>query len=277
MASDSLRSEMAPLQAQENISVRTVVLSVCLPVVGIALGEYFMFFGDERAAFWWHFGTLVACLVGSLLFDEASLLFRLFVLLPLFRLVNLSMPVFHELTLLWLPLVYAALLPAIYVVYRSEPLFTTPSPWSVDTSHPDMWIAGLTVGSLFVSVVAVGEYRLLSPAALIPAPTVANLALLAVVQIGFVGTVEELLFRSVIQRGLQLSINRWAGLFVASGLFGLLHSAAGSELHLISATLIGLVFGLCYDWTDSLLTVAGVHGLLNVVLFGLLPFYELPV
>lgn len=73
------------------------------------------------------------------------------------------------------------------------------------------------------------------------------------------GFVEELFFRATLQPML--------GLWVTSVLFGLLHYPANRRMvpWTVMATILGLVFGIVYDRTDSLLTVAVAHGLVNLV------------
>jgi len=73
------------------------------------------------------------------------------------------------------------------------------------------------------------------------------------------GFVEELFFRAVLQGSL--------GLWPTSILFGLLHYPMNRRMIPWTgmATLLGLVFGVVYDRTDSLLAVALAHGLINFV------------
>jgi CAAX protease family protein len=76
---------------------------------------------------------------------------------------------------------------------------------------------------------------------------------------GASGFVEELFFRATLQPAL--------GLWLTSALFGLLHYPANRRMipWTVMATILGLVFGVVYDRTDSLLVVALGHGLVNLV------------
>lgn len=73
------------------------------------------------------------------------------------------------------------------------------------------------------------------------------------------GLVEELFFRATLQPIL--------GLWLTSVLFGLLHYPANRRMvpWTVMATLLGLVFGVVYEQTASLLAVALAHGLVNLV------------
>ncbi|OAB58111.1 hypothetical protein AY599_07275 [Leptolyngbya valderiana BDU 20041] len=71
------------------------------------------------------------------------------------------------------------------------------------------------------------------------------------------GIFEELLFRAVIQQGLETSFGLWPALLLASLLFGLAH--AMTRAYLVLATLMGLYLGALYAWTDQLLAPMLTH------------------
>ena len=73
------------------------------------------------------------------------------------------------------------------------------------------------------------------------------------------GVGEELLFRGVIQDGLQLLWGPWPALIVASLLFGLVHAV--SRAYFIAATLMGTYLGAVYLWTGNLLVPIIIHAL----------------
>lgn len=89
----------------------------------------------------------------------------------------------------------------------------------------------------------------------------------------FAGVGEELLFRGAVQGWLAGHTNTTLALLVASVLFGLVHYA--SFTYFVVATGLGLVLGLAYAITDSLLLVMVWHGVYDMVaLFCLLRFPE---
>ena len=77
------------------------------------------------------------------------------------------------------------------------------------------------------------------------------------------GIGEELLFRGVIQAGLENLLGPWGGLIIASLLFGLVH--AMTRTYFILTTVIGLYLGLLYQWTGNLLVPILVHFLYDWV------------
>ena len=89
-----------------------------------------------------------------------------------------------------------------------------------------------------------------------PAGTLFLVSLLA-------GIGEELLFRGVIQHGLSGVIGPWAGLIVASVLFGAVHAL--TPAYFVLATIMGFYLGLIYLWTGNLLIPVLIHFLYDWV------------
>ncbi|MEA3281721.1 MAG: CPBP family intramembrane glutamic endopeptidase [Euryarchaeota archaeon] len=121
------------------------------------------------------------------------------------------------------------------------------------------------------AILAWSEYQIIHPEPLIPKLGIADMLVLVIIMFVFVGLVEELVFRSLLQTKLQQSIGVGSGLLVASALFGIMHSGYGSVYELLFATVAGLIIGYLYQKTGSLPFVTAIHGTVNVLLFGLLP------
>jgi membrane protease YdiL (CAAX protease family) len=120
---------------------------------------------------------------------------------------------------------------------------------------------------------------LLSPPSTIhlpPAPVlVANLVFLAVL----VGPAEELLFRGLIQSGINASVHaafwlgRWplhAGTAVAAIVFGLWHLVnlsyqplGATTAQVLTAAFVGWVIGIFYDRTKNLIGASILHNLID--------------
>jgi membrane protease YdiL (CAAX protease family) len=325
---DSLRPDTSP---------RRVGLVFGL-TVAIAASEAPLFFGQARYTIWAYAVLLVGLSLAPLVLEAETPVFLVFALLPVFRLVNLTMPVFVELTLLWLPLVYGPFIPVfVYMGWRAS----VDSPDAIDglgeSEDSDdgeqvsgtgrvgeelpWWLGGNRGGKLrallarlreflaapeealssqqrvlywtkrvvvvaLLPVVAVGflasmvllaglfaevEYSIIPAQALIESLDRSEVWLLAVVMVGFVGFVEEVLFRGLLQQVLERRLGFVLGLVVASAIYGLMHSVYGQPVEILLAAGVGLVFGLVYDVTESLVLVSAVHGLQNVFLFGLIP------
>lgn len=261
---ETLAGDMVTRLRERGIKLPSPVL--LLPFIGIVASESLLYFGSPYYALGGHIVTLLVCVFAPLRFDDATPVLQAFALVPVFRLVNLGMPVFFRLTIYWFPLMYGPLIPTVYLVGRArEP--------SLDLGWKPALVA-LPVAIPISAVLAVIEFQILQPEALIPAWTPSQVVLISVVMIGFVGFVEELLFRGVLQRILQQQIGRWMGLLLASGVFGLMHSGYSVPAELVFGASIGFVLGLVYDWTDSIALITILHGVLNVFLFAVIPMHE---
>lgn len=381
---------------------RTVAL-VAVLTAGVAACEASLFYGVEQYTVPAYLVFLVALSLAPLLVESETALFQAFALVPVFRVVNLTMPVFFDLTLLWFPLVYGPLLLVFVYIGRQalrerrrsagdsrtdpaagrqptprevefdaatpavRPLPAASSPDGADaggaaddgptpadvdiagarpavtpvagSESPDVpgpgvavqddggvgaglprWLGGEAGGTLrwlfrnawnapprrgarsparalgyglarvgLVALAGVGvvvallamflvsvglaelEYGIVGPSPLVPSLGAYQIGVLTVVMIGFVGLVEELLFRGVLQQVLERRLGTVPGLLVASGVFGLMHSVYGLPAEIAFAAGVGLLFGVIYDLTDSLLLVAAMHGTINVFLFGIIP------
>lgn len=241
--------------------------AILLPTLGIIVSESLLFFGYVWYALYGHLVTLGVSVFAPLVIDDETPMFQLFALVPVFRLVNLGMPVFFDLTVYWFPLIYGPLIPAIYIVGRANTLISLNPGWKATALWLPLWLP-------ISAVLGAVEYAILEPEALVPAWSLIQLTLITVIMVGFVGFVEELLFRGVLQQGLQTRIGTWPSIFLASVIFGLMHSGYHVPEELVFATSMGLVFGVVYDRTDSIVLVTLMHGILNVVLFAVIPLQD---
>jgi len=302
--------------------------AVTVPVLGILGSEAVLYAGYTGYALWGHLLTLLTTSLLPLRFGSDTRLYQALLLVPLFRLVNLGMPVFFNLTIYWFPLIYGPLIPGLYFIKRAQhgitphrdyPTFLLLLPGGliltlllVELQARLTPAAALTVfwflliyGTLLVGIypgrrsddtdhtvprlprvvpllpsilllalfLAEIEFRVLNPVALIPQWSAGNLLVISVVMFGFVGLVEELLFRGILQPTLESRFGVVPGLLLSSGLFGALHSGYGLPGELVFAGVIGLLLGVIYDVTDSIVLVTLIHGALNVFLFAVLPFH----
>ena len=83
---------------------------------------------------------------------------------------------------------------------------------------------------------------------------------------------EELIFRGVLQRSAVQAFSGW-GIVYVSLLFAILHMGFLSWLDIIFVFAVALFFGWVVKKTGSLLGVTLSHGLTNIVLFLVAPFF----
>jgi len=177
-----------------------------------------------------------------------------------FRIVNLSMPILFPLTIYWIPLVYVSILPAIFYAVRvldltPERLGFTMRFWYL---MPVTFVIGAFLGYL--------EFRFSKTTSLIPSLSFIDISVLCLVMFVFVGFIEELMFRSVIQTKLEDTFGRLTGLLVASAVFGIMH--VGSFILMFIS---GIVIGFIFQKTKNITLATVIHGTACVFAYGLLP------
>src|SRR5664280_2062206 len=96
-----------------------------------------------------------------------------------------------------------------------------------------------------------GEYLIIRAGSLIPDLTFINLLKLTIIMVFFVGLVEELIFRSILQARLEQALTVPEALIITSLLFGLMHSGYGTFNEILYTGFIGLIMGLLFYKTKS--------------------------
>lgn len=287
MSSESgLRSALAaPLRTPRDVAVVVLAGTVATLVL-----EALLFVGAVRAAAAGYAVTYAGLALLAVRLHRCIVVVQAFAFLAVFRLVNLAVPAFTDLSLYWLPLVYLPFVPAVVLAVRSRPASgasngdfsdspalppassRTGSMAPPDSSPPLHVLSMLLPTFLLLGAgLAVAERLVRAPTQLVPQATVQASLLLALVVI-VVAAVEELLFRGL----LQSALTDWFGAPTAVGLASLvfaamqLDSAPGA---VATAFLAGLVYGTAYEFTDRLAAPVLVHAFANVVLFVVLPVH----
>ena len=239
-----------------------------IPILIIALTELMIYAGNVQGAVWAHvmlLTTLVIC--GALVGDhELQRTYQILMLLPVLRLVNLSMPLFFDMTLYSFIFTYAPLSIPVAIIAFSQK-FTKEEVGLTSKNTPVYALLGLLVSI----PLGMGEYFIIRPDYLIPDLSFLNLLQLIIVMVFFVGLVEEIIFRSLLQTRLEKVFGTWQGLLVTSLLFGLMHSGYGTFYEILYVSFVGLTIGYIFQKTKSLFLITIVHGFVNVFLFGIIP------
>jgi membrane protease YdiL (CAAX protease family) len=122
-------------------------------------------------------------------------------------------------------------------------------------------------------LLGLGEYLTIRTGYLIPDLSFESLLKLTIIMVFFVGLVEELIFRSILQTRLEQALSVKEALLITSILFGLMHSGYGTFYEILYTGFVGLLMGFAFYKTRSLPFIAVLHGFINVFLFGILPYY----
>jgi len=256
--------------APENFEIRKRRFFTAIPVLCIAFAEVLIFLGKVEIAIWVHIGSLIALSLSEIFVKDSEVqkIHQALMLLPVLRLINLSMPIFFETTLYTFIFVYGALAIPVTVIILHQ-------------RHPpeQIGISIKNIGAYMVLsiplgfVLGLGEYLTIKTECLIPDLTFENLLKLMLIMVFFVGLIEELIFRSILQTRLEQALSISESLLVTSLLFGLMHSGYGTFYEIFYTSLVGFLMGLIFYKTKSLPFVAALHGFINVFLFGILPHY----
>lgn len=241
---------------------------VSVPIVAIVIAEILLYIGKQQAGIFLHVMIPLGMAVSSMWMRESnvSFSFEALAMLPILRLVNISMPVFTPMTLYLYIYIYAPLLIPLFIIVRRQGLTLKDLGFTPEKLYLYIPLA-LVVGYL----IGLGEYNIITVGSLIPDTSAGSLFKLSVVMFVFVGFVEEIIFRSLLQTRLQGSLGMAGGLLVSSVLFGMMHSGYGTIYEIFFTSLAGIIIGYMFQRTGSLPLVAITHGFVNVFLFGLIP------
>ncbi|MDN5310208.1 MAG: protease family protein [Methanolobus sp.] len=241
-----------------------------VPVFLIMLAELLLLAGKEYISIWMHVGIVLFLAFATTLIHkrEITMVFQALMLLSLLRLVNISMPVFFERTLYTFVFIYAPLIIPIAIVLRAQDFRFS---FRISEEMKRNRVTYSLIAVIVAIAIAEGEYAIIEPGYLIPDLSFTSLLQLSIVMILFVGLIEEIIFRYILQTRLERIVGVWPALLIASALFGVMHSGYGTIYEVLMTGLAGLAIGYLYVRTRSLYLVTMIHGLTNVFLFGFIP------
>lgn len=255
---------------QEKFDVKRTRLFIIIPAAFIALAELLIFTGRMKFAIWIHIGVLIALSLSNMYVKDLKVyrVYQALMLLPILRLVNLSMPIFFATTLYTFVFVYAPLLIplAIIITYQQ---YSFEQVGITTKNLLSYMILCIPLGFLL----GLGEYLIIRPDHLIPDLSIINLIKLTFIMVFFVGLTEELIFRSILQVRLSEALSSREALIITCILFGFMHSGYGNFHEILYTGFVALFIGFAFYKTRSLPFVAVLHGFINVFLFGILPYY----
>ena len=188
-------------------------------------------------------------------------------LIPLIRILSLSMPLANIPQIWWYPIIYFPILVAAVIVMRILDYKAGDIGLNFGV-FPVQLAVGLT-GFVFGTV----EYFILTEEAIATGLVLRETPLLAVLLLPLcTGVVEELIFRGVLQRT-AVEVFRWWGIVYISLLFAILHTGFLSWIDVIFVFGVALFFGWVVNKTRSLFGVIVSHSITNLVLYVLIPSF----
>jgi membrane protease YdiL (CAAX protease family) len=248
--------------------VKNKGLYIVIPVLAIAFAELMIYSGRIIGAMEIYAALLLGLSLSMLYIkdDEVQKTYQALILLPVLRLVSLSMPVFYDITLYSFVFIYGLLTIPVTIAlthqgFTKEQLGITFK--NIGIYVPLSIIMGLLLG--------VGEYIIIDTNYLIPDLSITTLLVLTLIMVFLVGLIEELIFRSILQNRLEVFLGSREGLIITSVLFGLMHSGYGNIVEIFYTIAVGFIIGYMFYRTRSLPLVTMIHGFINVFLFGVIP------
>lgn len=238
------------------------------PIITIIFSELLIFEGRlEEAAIAYTLLLLILSFSTTVMKkQEVREIHQAFLLLPIFRLVNLSMPIFSEINLYSFVFIYAPLtIPLVIAISHQKTTFEKKEDTlkKILSQVPLAILAGLVFGE--------AEYMIIGNRSLIQDISPANVLLFIIIMIFIVGLIEEFIFRAILQKRLEKILGSTGGILLASLLFGIMHSSYGTPFEMVFAFLVGGFLGYCFYRTKSLPFVIMINGLINIFLFGIIP------
>jgi membrane protease YdiL (CAAX protease family) len=211
---------------------------------------------------------LISLIIGSVVSDSPNFsnLLRSMIVLPLIRIIGLSMPIMKIDTLYWFPIISIPLFAAAYFLIRGQSMTRQ----SVGLVKGDLkiQIPIIFTGILFGAI----EYLILKPEPLIATFTLFNLVFAGIILTISTGFAEELLFRGILQKNAENVMGKYMAILFASVIFSILHTGWMSFLDLIFVFLVAVFYGFVFQRTRSIFGISFSHGLTNIFLFVVMPF-----
>lgn len=186
---------------------------------------------------------------------------------PLTRVISLALPLARFPLISWYLIVSIPLFAAAYVVIRLLNLQL----WN-GAGNGRWWLAQLGFASTGL-VFGTLEYLILRPEPLLSITSWQGLFMAAAILLVCTGLLEELIFRGIMQRTAVEQLGRIWGIAYVAIIFAMLHLGYESLPDLLVVLAIGLLFSWFVARTGSLLGVTLSHGLTNITLFLIIPFW----
>lgn len=265
---EGIKTKMSENLKEKTPEIENKWVYLAIPIVAIALAELMIYSGRRLQGMEIHALVLLGLSFSIIYIKNKDIqkTYQSFLLLPILRLVDFSMPLFYEEKLYNLIFIYCLLAIPVSIAAISQEF--TPAQLGITFKKIGLYIPL----SIFMGfLLGVGEYIIVGKNPLIQDLSILNLINLTIIMVFLVSPIEEMIFRSILQTRLEIVLGSREALIATSILFGLMHSGYGSIYEIFYITLVGAVIGYLFYGTRSLPLVALIHGFMNVFFFGILP------
>ena len=215
-----------------------------------------------------HTIILFALLINSSVTHSTTFayLLRSMMILPMIRIIGLTIPLMQVSELYWFPVIAVPLFAASFVLIRSQKLTRKKVGLVLGKIPIQLTIAlsGIILGFI--------EYLILKPQPLISSFNLEAVLVGALILIISTGLAEELLFRGILQKNAEKILGNLWGLLYVAMLFTALHIGWNSTLDLLFVFGVALFYGYTFQKTGSIFGITLSHGISNSFLFLIMPF-----
>lgn len=240
---------------------------VLIPIIWIIVAEFMIIVGETSIAIYIHIFILFGLSLSAFKITDSNLtrVLQALMLLPLLRIVSISMPIFFEITLYSFVFIYVPLILPIYLVIKHQGFA------SGQILPTRKLFAYIPLAILLALIIAEVEYWIISSGYLVPDLSLVSMLKISFIMIFVVGVIEETIFRLILQTRLEEYFGMTSGLIIASILFGIMNSGYGTPYEILLAATSGFALGYIYQRTRNLSLISIIHGCINIFLFSLIP------
>lgn len=234
---------------------------ILLATFAVIIFEFFLIYGYRRIGIYGHIAILVICVFVPEHRPHVSIPLGAVALLPLFRLIAEGLPVFTDKGLHWLFVLYFLMFISMLIFIRKNQ-FSIATRWVIALKLSPLAIGLGLLFSLVYSTIFSESHQIMS--------TTSRVGLSITILI-FIGFIEELLFRGIIQGIFIEYTDLWTGVAITTVLFGIMHGPSGGFPAVFFGFVSGLVLCVTYVITNSLIFNTILHSSMNIFIFSGIP------
>jgi len=253
------------------IMVKSNLYAICTVYLILITSAELLTNYNQKLGIVFHVGIIFLLLIYASL--EYSRVFSQFLisltLAPLIRVLSLSMPIVQFSRMFWFILLSIPVFIAVFTCIWLQGLHPASLGLRMPTSHLSLEAGVILLGLPFGLI----EYQILKPSPLALNLRIPDIIVASLIFIICTGFLEEIVFRGLIQFNTMRVMGRWHGILFISTIFGVLHAGNLTPLDCLLAFFAGFIFSFVREKTGSLYGISLSHGLINIILFMVAPFY----
>jgi membrane protease YdiL (CAAX protease family) len=231
----------------------------------IGIGEFITYYLTQVGGIILHFTILLILIINSAIVQEKAKqgFWLALSLVPLIRIVSLAVPIAEISEIYWYVIIAIPVLIGVILIMRT--LNYNFSDVGLNAKKPLIQTL-VAVAGLFLGF---ANYIIFKPEAIVGEFNIQTLILPTLILLITTGFIEELAFRGVIQRAARM-LGSWGWIYVGL-IYAVLQIGHGSIIHGVFTFIIAIFWGWIVKKTGSIIGVCFSHGLLNVVIYLILP------